>query len=96
MGAIVVGVLKADGDGCLHVVDPSGLQLATPLWPAGFTALPVSTGVEVLDTSGHVIARTGQQIHLTGGFKSVSPSVTPCQHSTADLFEVNQQYAQSQ
>jgi hypothetical protein len=37
-------------------------------WPTGFTGRTSGDQVEVLDTAGHVVARTGQRYELLGGY----------------------------
>jgi hypothetical protein len=38
------------------------------MWPVGYTGRQAGAEVEVLDTAGHVAARTGTRIHLEGGY----------------------------
>jgi hypothetical protein len=39
-------------------------------WPRGFTARRSGSEVEVLDRFGEVVARTGAEIHLVGGYEN--------------------------
>lgn len=40
----------------------------TPIvWPKGYTVRPSGPEREVLDETGHVVARTGTRVHLGGG-----------------------------
>ncbi len=56
-----------DHNRCLRVVSESGLGDYLPLWPAEYAVRVAGDEVEILDGSGEVVARVGQQVHLNGG-----------------------------
>ena len=43
------------------------------MWPDGYTGRQSGSEVEVLDKSGHVVARTGTVVRLEGGYWGESP-----------------------
>lgn len=65
MAALQVGTLTV-GAGCASAAGPT-------LWPAGWTV----RGSELLDSSGAVVGRDGQQVRLTGG-NIPAPRSGPC------------------
>ncbi len=52
---------------CLRVVSEGGLGDHLPLWPPDYSARFTGDKVEVLDGSGQVVARVGEQVRLDGG-----------------------------
>jgi hypothetical protein len=52
---------------CLRVVSDGGLGDYLPLWPVDYAARVTGDGAEILDGSGQVFARVGQQVRLNGG-----------------------------
>ena len=52
---------------CLRVLSDSGLGDFLPLWPPDYNARFTGVEVEVLDGSGQVVARVGEQVRLDGG-----------------------------
>lgn len=65
MVALQVGTLTVR-DGCATASGPT-------LWPAGWSV----RGAELLDSSGAVVGRDGQQVRLTGG-NIAAPSSGSC------------------
>ena len=43
------------------------------MWPDGYTGRRSGSQVEVVDKSGHVVARTGTRVRIEGGFTGDSP-----------------------
>lgn len=69
MLARVEGLLTATGDGCLYLKTAHGEIAAGGLvWPAGYSARLVDDVIEVTRPDGAVVARTGQQLVVGGGF----------------------------
>jgi hypothetical protein len=87
MTALAEGVLVLRADQCL-VLAGEGAETVV-VWPAGFTAVERSGAVDVLGADGSVVARTGEQISVGGGFSPVGVS-GPCLGSGVDGFVVNQ------
>ncbi len=54
--------------GTAIVSEDMGQTTARVRWPRGYTARKSWGEVEVLDTHGHVVARTGQRYELLGGY----------------------------
>jgi hypothetical protein len=52
---------------CLRVVSDGGLGNYLPFWPPDYSARFTGDRVEVLDGSGQVVARVGEQVRLEGG-----------------------------
>jgi hypothetical protein len=67
--ANTTGMLIVDAQaGTAIVSEDMGRTTAAVRWPPGFTGRTSGDQVEVLDTSGHVVARTGQRYELLGGY----------------------------
>lgn len=65
------GVLMADATYGTRIVEHDA---AVPvMWPYGFTGRHSGYQVEVVDTSGHVVARTGTQVQIGGGYTGDDP-----------------------
>lgn len=70
-------VCDLDGTTGMLIVDPKagtaivqedhGQGTVPVVWPAGYAARKSGDQVEVLDTTGHVVARTGQRYFIGGG-----------------------------
>jgi len=43
------------------------------MWPEGYTGRQSVFGVEVVDESGHVVARTGTRVQIEGAYSGVNP-----------------------
>jgi hypothetical protein len=43
------------------------------MWPEGYTGRQSIFGVEVVDESGHVVARTGTKVQIEGAFTGENP-----------------------
>jgi len=43
------------------------------MWPHGYSGRRSVTGVEVVDASGHVVARTGTRVQIGGGYTGDAP-----------------------
>jgi len=84
------GKLVADGD-CIRLERSDVVELVTPVWPAGYTSRRTPNGVEVLAPNGTVIARSGEDIHLSRGYASPSfdstSSCAPPSHDHLYLVE---------
>jgi|GEM_PF-3197735 len=71
--ALAFGTLERDKNGCLGLGPGSAFR-----WPKGFTGRTSSSGVvEVLNTQGQVVARTGHPVKLGGGQEPGTPT-GPC------------------
>ncbi|MEJ2737532.1 MAG: hypothetical protein P8189_28915, partial [Anaerolineae bacterium] len=70
---------------CLRVVSDGGLGDYLPLWPADYAARVTGDGVEILDGSGWVFARVGQQVRLDGGDIPVVWNLEPYQSLLNEL-----------
>jgi hypothetical protein len=44
-------------------------------WPSGYTGRRGGSQVEVLDGTGHVVARTGTRVQISGGYAGENPRV---------------------
>ena len=76
MTAALVATLLLD-DGCLQLQSPDGQEVRVPIWPPEFTLRPSgdrAAGDEVLvmDGTGEVVARTGEEVFMSGGESAVS------------------------
>lgn len=68
--AAVGGTLARDACGCLVVAAGAVLR-----WPKGYSARISAAGVvEVLNTGGQVVARTGHAVNLGGGLAPGTPT----------------------
>jgi hypothetical protein len=68
-------VLSLDGSGC--VVARSDRLVTAILWPQGYTARSTDTGaVEVLNSAGAIVARTGDQFSAGGGADAPSSRIS--------------------
>jgi hypothetical protein len=74
-----------DYNRCLRVVSDGGLGDYLPLWPADYAARVTGDGVEILDGSGWVFARVGQQVRLDGGDIPVVWNLEPYQSLLNEL-----------
>ena len=64
----ILGDLVTDDAAGTAILDPQENGRRVPVtWPLGWTGRRTVSGVEVLDTSGNVKARTGTRIYLMGG-----------------------------
>lgn len=88
MGATTSGKLVIDKEGCLRLA-VEGNEYQTLLWPAGYTQTIVGDVAKVMNRQGHVVATSGQQLTVSGGYVDDFPSDQPCVPSTHDGFEVN-------
>jgi len=43
------------------------------MWPIGYTGRRSGSQVEIVDKSGHVVARTGTQVQIGGGYTGENP-----------------------
>jgi hypothetical protein len=65
------GVLLADATYGTTLIEHDA---AVPvMWPHGFTGRHSGFQVEVVDTSGHVVARTGTRVQIDGGYTGENP-----------------------
>jgi len=76
MTAALVATLRLE-DGCLHLQSPTGQEVRVPIWPPEFTLrLPddraAGDEVLVIDGAGEVVARTGEEVFMSGGESAVS------------------------
>lgn len=79
------GMLIVDPKAGTAIVQEDMGQLTVPVvWPAGYTGRKIGDQVEVLDTTGRVVARTGQRYFIEGGYDAdgwldcgAYPPVTP-------------------
>jgi hypothetical protein len=60
------GQLLEDPESGTAVLDGGGRHPV--IWPTGYTARRWFGEVEVLDRHAHVVARTGDRVHLSGGY----------------------------
>ena len=69
LAANTTGLLIVDPKAGTAIVQEDMAEQTAPVsWPAGFTGRKSWSQVEVLDTAGHVVARTGQRYELLGGY----------------------------
>jgi hypothetical protein len=61
------GELVTDPDTGTAIIEGSGRRIAVT-WPLGWTGRSSGSEVEILDISGKVVARTGTQVSLMGGY----------------------------
>jgi hypothetical protein len=61
------GELVTDPDTGTAIIEGSGRRIAVT-WPLGWTGRSSGSEVEILDGSGKVVARTGTQVSLMGGY----------------------------
>jgi hypothetical protein len=67
--ANTTGLLIADARTGTTIVSEDMARTAVAVrWPAGYSGRTSGDQVEVLDQSGHVVARTGQRYELLGGY----------------------------
>lgn len=65
------GVLTADATyGTAIIENEASIPV---MWPHGFTGRRSGYQVEVVDTSGHVVARTGTRVQIDGGYTGENP-----------------------
>jgi hypothetical protein len=65
------GVLTTDATYGTAIIEN---EAAIPvMWPHGFTGRNSGYQVEVVDTSGHVVARTGTRVQIGGGYTGENP-----------------------
>jgi hypothetical protein len=91
MGLPLSGTLVADATGCLYVISEDGWRY-TLLWPRGFSAERRATGVVVLDAQRRVVARTNDQVTLSGGVTPPSGVLGSCAPSRTDFYEINKDF----
>lgn len=63
---VLTGTLTLS-DGCLLVEDGDPIQRATPLWPPDVELVQNAGVIEVVDATGNVLARVGEEVNLLGG-----------------------------
>jgi hypothetical protein len=61
------GELVTDPDTGTAIIEGNGRRVAVT-WPLGWTGRSSGAEVEILDSSGKVVARTGTQVSLMGGY----------------------------
>jgi hypothetical protein len=72
-GAFVSGCPAARIDGVLLIDEGAGTAIVAGedlygvIWPSGFSGHRSAGVIEVLDEDGHVVARTGESVALSGG-----------------------------
>ena len=76
MTAALVATLRLE-DGCLQLQSPTAPAVRVPIWPPEFTLRPSGEGaagdeVLVMDGTGEVVARTGEEVFMSGGESAVS------------------------
>jgi len=65
------GMLIVDPEaGTAIVSEDMGRTTVAVRWPEGYTGRRSGSEVEVLDTAGRVVARTGQRYELLGGYNT--------------------------
>ena len=74
MTADLVATLRLE-DGCLQLQSPASQEVRVPIWPPEFTLRPSGDEVLVIDGAGEVVARTGEEVFMSGGESAVSD---PC------------------
>lgn len=90
MGAPAEGDLYADGS-CVRLRQAGSTTSVTVLWPKGFGARRDGTEIEVVNTNGEPVARTGTRVLFYGGFVEEAPVPDQCTKSAdGNLFELNQ------
>ncbi|CAM3179765.1 hypothetical protein NODU109028_01990 [Nocardioides dubius] len=76
--ALITGMLITDRSNCV-VLGHRGGRTTYALWPAGYTAAIGTDGVVRLrDAEGEVVAESGDELELGGGFHEVSEHAHPC------------------
>ena len=51
------------------------VRLMPVMWPPGYVGRQIGSDIEVLDTSGQVVARTGNLVQLPVGYSGSDPRV---------------------
>ncbi len=75
----MVGCYTSGADGVLTVDPTYGTAIVEHeapvpvMWPRGYTGRRSISGVEVVDQSGHVVARTGTRVRIGGGYTGDAP-----------------------
>jgi hypothetical protein len=64
----ITGSLITDPSAGTAIVDEESGDTYPVSWPPGFTGRQNNSQVEVLNTSGSVVAQTGTRVHLLGGW----------------------------
>jgi hypothetical protein len=64
----VSGDLVDDPVAGTAIIDEVSHKRTLVTWPIGFTARRSVFGVSVIDRQGHVVARTGTWVNLSGGY----------------------------
>lgn len=73
--ALLIGTVAGEQTGpaeCSIWVERESGQIVAVVWPAGFCAR--LNPLELLDSTGAVVAVPGTAIHVTGGFKPTDPA----------------------
>lgn len=74
----VEGALVSEGD-CIRLRRDDGGTIVTPVWPEGYSARHAPDGeLELLSMKNVVVARTGDHVHLDGGYATHFPKTQPC------------------
>ena len=67
--ASTIGLLIPDRVAGTAIVQEDMGKATVPVsWPAGYTGRRSGNDIEVVDSAGHVVARTGQRMKLLGGY----------------------------
>lgn len=67
MEADLSGWVRQDAAGCIYIGSASGAAGFDVVWPEGFTARELDSGVVIVNQSGRVVARVGERIGMGGG-----------------------------
>jgi hypothetical protein len=60
------GELVLDDEGCLRVEGP-GHGSIVPIWPSGYEPDAMGEEVRILNRSGRIAARVGEEVYMSGG-----------------------------
>lgn len=71
------GELVTDPTSGTAIIEGSGRRVAVT-WPVGWTGRMSFFGMQVVDLQGQVVARTGTQVALMGGYWYVDDSFLTC------------------
>lgn len=66
MSALLTGELVVH-DGCLQVISREPDETYTPVWPSDFSLSAAGDEIQILDGSGRVVLRVGEEVRLGGG-----------------------------
>lgn len=64
------GLLVPDQVAGTALVESNGHSYPV-VWPRGYTGRQAGSEVEIINTAGKVVHKTGQQVHLLGGYADV-------------------------